>query len=268
MRGGLLRLLCVAAALAPAGCSDRAPVEESTPPLIGLLDTGVDRTGLAHAIDRTHSVSLVPGEPLDDVVGHGTEMAWIVHRAAPAARLVAVKVVDRHGATTDERLAAAFEHLRRSGATVALVSLSGAAPLPRTRDAIERSGASGVVVVAAAGNDGIDLDRGSAYPASYVLDNLISVAATDPSGELLGSSNRGGTIARTAAGVVRTCSLGGVARTSRGTSAAAALVAAAAGQDDPTRSMESRVRAVLSRPILPPSDAECARVAGVELDDE
>lgn len=46
-------------------------------------------------------------------------------------------------------------------------------------DSIKAARQKGILVVAAAGNDGNDNDKYPAYPASYELDNVISVAATD-----------------------------------------------------------------------------------------
>ncbi len=64
------------------------------------------------------------------------------------------------------------------------------------KDAIEEAGNAGIIVCAAAGNGGDDgygdnNDQTPEYPASYVLSNIISVAATDPNDQLAGFSNYG-----------------------------------------------------------------------------
>src|SRR5262249_61769723 len=56
-------------------------------------------------------------------------------------------------------------------------------------DAIKRAESAGIVVVAAAGNNGRDLSKASFYPASYRLPNLISVAATDENNLIAAFSN-------------------------------------------------------------------------------
>lgn len=53
---------------------------------------------------------------------------------------------------------------------------------------------AGVLLVAAAGNDGKSNDQSPEYPANYNLDNIISVAATDSSDNLAGYSNYGNSI--------------------------------------------------------------------------
>jgi len=52
------------------------------------------------------------------------------------------------------------------------------------KQAIERAQKAGVLVVAAAGNEGVDLDRTPVFPAAYSFDNLISVTA-------VGENNQG-----------------------------------------------------------------------------
>ena len=49
----------------------------------------------------------------------------------------------------------------------------------------------GVVVVAAAGNSNSDLDRYKTYPASYEIDNIIAVAASEGRGNKAGFSSYG-----------------------------------------------------------------------------
>ena len=58
-------------------------------------------------------------------------------------------------------------------------------------DAIQAIGASGILFVAAAGNDAQDNNIIPSFPASYNLPNVITVAATDRGDNLAGFSNRG-----------------------------------------------------------------------------
>ena len=59
------------------------------------------------------------------------------------------------------------------------------------RDAIATAGDEGMVVVAAAGNDGLDTDASPFFPADFDLPNEISVAAIDATGALATFSNYG-----------------------------------------------------------------------------
>ncbi|MFN0207481.1 MAG: S8 family peptidase [Planctomycetota bacterium] len=60
-------------------------------------------------------------------------------------------------------------------------------------DAIERANNEDILFVAAAGNNGANIDTGSFYPAGYSNANVISVAAITSSGGLASFSNYGAT---------------------------------------------------------------------------
>ena len=62
---------------------------------------------------------------------------------------------------------------------------------PAVAAALARAGAAGVIVVAAAGNDGHDLDVRPVYPASYRTPGMLVVGATGFDGELVSWSGRG-----------------------------------------------------------------------------
>jgi len=61
------------------------------------------------------------------------------------------------------------------------------------RDAIAAAGEEEQLFIAAAGNNSNDNDISPSYPASYDLDNIISVAATDENDQLAWFSNFGAT---------------------------------------------------------------------------
>jgi subtilisin family serine protease len=60
-------------------------------------------------------------------------------------------------------------------------------------EAVEMARDAGILFVAAAGNTGTDNDSSPKYPASYNLDNVIAVAATDHNDALASFSNYGAT---------------------------------------------------------------------------
>lgn len=61
------------------------------------------------------------------------------------------------------------------------------------KDAIEAAGNEGIAFVAAAGNDGVDIDVEPHYPAAYDSPNIVSVAATNSNDGLAIFSNYGQT---------------------------------------------------------------------------
>lgn len=190
--------------------------------------------------------------------GHGTHVAGLVVLAAPAARIMPLRVLDANGVGDAWTLLAAMLHAvdpdgnpaTDDGAQVINLSLSS--PM-RTRlldtvallvsctlpdpavaaDSLADPGydgdrrrceaSGGAVVVAAAGNDGSSSIK--AYPAAEGAYGLISVAASAADGRLAGFSNSGRWILIAAPGDGITSSVpGGGWGTWGGTSMAAPLV--------------------------------------------
>jgi len=79
------------------------------------------------------------------------------------------------------------------GADIRAVNASygGGGYAQATADAISAMGQSGVLLVAAAGNEATNSDLQHHYPSGYSLPNVISVAATDSADNLAGFSNFG-----------------------------------------------------------------------------
>lgn len=97
-------------------------------------------------------------------------------------------------------------------------------------DAIKRLNDSGILFIAAAGNDAIDNDLYPSYPTNYVLPNMISVAATDRNDALAGFSQFGAqTVSLGAPGVsIQSTLPGGGYGSKSGTSMATPQVVGAA----------------------------------------
>lgn len=169
--------------------------------LVCILDTGIDpdHRDLAGRVDLATSRSFVATEPtISDFNAHGTFVAGLVASngivmasVAPDARLCAVKVLDRTGEGSFADVIAGMMYAARAGADVLNLSLGsyfsrkepGAKQLVRAlQRAVDFATRRGALVVAAAGNDGINLDRD---PRSFIhvpsqLDNVLSVGATAP----------------------------------------------------------------------------------------
>ena len=170
---------------------------------VAVLDTGVR---LDHP-DLT--ANLVPGwdfinndsDPSDDY-GHGTHVAGIIGAAGNNGVGVAginwnvgimpLKICDAHGSCDLAAEISALQYAVANGAKIANASFGGAyGGYQPERDAIAAAGAAGLLYVAAAGNSQMDNDLVPSYPASYPLDNIISVAATDSWDWLASFSNYG-----------------------------------------------------------------------------
>lgn len=171
---------------------DRSTGSRRPQPVVAIIDTGIaDIPALGESVEWSSTRSFVPGESPTDRNGHGTEAALIVHRAAPNARLLAIKALSDDGAGSDPWAARAVRYAVRRGARVVNLSFASSAPMPRLRAAIAAAKKRGVLVVVAAGNEALDTDAFPTYPAGYRLANELVIAATDGAGRLAANSNWG-----------------------------------------------------------------------------
>jgi subtilisin family serine protease len=141
-------------------------------------------------------------DPIDDN-GHGSHVAGIIAASANnsvgiagvvwTGTILPIKVVNSQGTGTIARLIAGIEYAVDRGASVINLSLSTQTYSAALEDAIRAARELDIVVVAAAGNNGSDNGATPRYPASFALENLISVAATDNSDNLASFSNFGAT---------------------------------------------------------------------------
>jgi subtilisin family serine protease len=210
--------------------SDRAP-DDGAGLAIGILDSAVathDAMLAAH-IEQRDFVPFAGPRP----TAHGTAVASILlgDSAAFRGRLVGATLYaggvffeDEHGnsVATTESLVEALEWLVGMGVPVVNMSLAGP-PNVVLEAAVERTAASGAVVVAAVGNQG---PGGTPlYPAAYA--SVVGVTAVDEARLIYPYANRGAHVTFAAPGVAVPVAraAGGYARRS-GTSMATPYAAA------------------------------------------
>jgi Subtilase family len=95
------------------------------------------------------------------------------------------------GSATLDDLIAAIDYAADNGADVINASYGGFGFSELEAEAFARAGDAGVIVVAAAGNDGIGVDRNRFYPATHGLPNLIAVGGSNRTDELADFTNWG-----------------------------------------------------------------------------
>ncbi len=211
---------------------------------VAVVDSGVDAANpqLAGHVDRGRDFLHGHPDGRQDCIGHGTAVASVIAAAAragaglrglaPGATIVPVRVSERTGDGGDPAgpgtFAAAIAWAASPGggdADVINLSLVTTRDDPRIRAAVQDALNAGVVVVAAAGNQGAD--GPPPFPAAYP--GVLGVGALGPDGVLAGFSQRGDYVDVTAPGVGVTIAVPGRGQTTgQGTSFATPFVAATA----------------------------------------
>lgn len=128
---------------------------------------------------------------IKDEQGHGTAVAGVIAARGNnitgisgvmwRASLLSLRVLDQTGTGDIAGAVEAIDYAVQNGAQVINCSWGTGDASVALREAIERASQRGVVIVASAGNGGRDIETQSHYPASFDLNNLISVASTDSS---------------------------------------------------------------------------------------
>jgi len=164
--------------------------------IVAVLDTGVSPLPDLPANRIMEGKSFVPGIPTAaDDHGHGTHVAGTIAQAthngigvagiAPNAIILPMKVLGADGSGRSDWIAAAVDEAVDQGAKVINMSLGGGHSDVLVK-AVQKARAAGVVVVAAAGNDGRE---GLGSPAD--AEAAIAVTAVGPDDQLAPYSSWG-----------------------------------------------------------------------------
>lgn len=173
---------------------------------VALLDSAPD---FAHRDLAPSRIVAVATDEKSKAGVHGTLMAGVIGAAenngygiaglAPKARIVSIPVCTPKGGAggqcTIYQMLQGFDRAFDAEAVIVNLSLSGP-PNPLLERGVARLEELGLVVVAAAGNEGREDRR---YPAAYP--SVIGVGAIDGEGRLFRSSNRGAWVELYAPGV-------------------------------------------------------------------
>jgi hypothetical protein len=126
--------------------------------------------------------------PSDDN-GHGSHVAGIIGAVGNNGvgvtgvnwdvELMPLKFLDAAGSGTTADAVEALLYATKNGADLTNNSWAAAPFSQAMLDAIEQADVAGSLFVAAAGNDGLDRDTYTDYPAAYDAPNIIVTAATD-----------------------------------------------------------------------------------------
>jgi len=144
------------------------------------------------------------GTPTDDN-GHGTHVAGIIGAVGNNGRgisgvawrvqIMALKFLGADGRGSISDAAECIDYAIANGAKVINASYgalsTGQGPSLTEIAAIQRARDAGIIFVAAAGNDALNLDVARTFPATYALENIITVGNSTRLEDIATSSNTG-----------------------------------------------------------------------------
>ena len=192
--------------------------------LVAVIDTGIDHTHPDLVDNVFTNAGEIPGNGIDDdsngfiddVHGwnfeaktanakddhdHGSHCAGTIGATGDNGKgivgvnwnvtMLPVKFLSASGSGSLQGAIESINYARMMKVQVMSNSWGGGGYSQALKDAIEASKEAGIVFVAAAGNESNDNDARPTYPASYEVDNIISVAATDNRDTIARFSNYG-----------------------------------------------------------------------------
>lgn len=186
--------------------------DEEQETIVALIDTGVDinHTALADHIYINESDNNNDDDGngyLGDINGwdffnntpnvynsdfgleqaHGTHIAGIIAGTAPNAKILPLKVFE-HGTAYTSDIIEAIHYAESMGAKIVNCSWGCTDENMALKEAVEQSQ---MTFVCAVGNNRLNLNETPIYPASYDLDNVVSVTSVNADGGLSYFSNYG-----------------------------------------------------------------------------
>lgn len=155
---------------------------------------GVDDDGNG-VVDDIHGFNAITddGNMIDDH-GHGSHTSGTIAAkgndgygivgVAWEASIMGVKFLSAEGGGSLADAVKAIDYTTKMKVDMTSNSWGGGGYSEALYEAIKRAGDAGILFIAAAGNSSSDNDSDPEYPASYDLDNIISVAAIDNAGQM------------------------------------------------------------------------------------
>jgi subtilisin family serine protease len=241
----------------------------SSSTVIAILDTGVkyDHADLQNKFVAGYDFVNNDADPTDDQ-GHGTAAAGVAGATANnglglagacwTCKIMPVKVLDSTGSGDYVDLVNGITWAADHGASVISMSLAGSADSSTLHSAVQYARNKGAVLVAAAGNSGVNSVN---YPAAYA--EVLGVAGTQSDDTLYSWSNYGTWVKVAAPGCDYTTLISGGYGSFCGTSAATPLVAGIAGlarSFQPTATPAQIEAAIESSAVKGTANVACGRV--------
>ena len=176
---------------------------DGSPGYNGVDDDGNEKIDDYYGWNFVNDDNVPDDDNSQDESYHGTHVSGIIAAKGDnevgitgvcwSASIMPLKMLDANGNGTVAHGIEAINYAIDNGASIINVSLGGTYPSQSEYKAIESARDAGLLFIAAAGNGGEDNDSDPVYPASYDLDNIVAVAASDFNDNLASWSNYGST---------------------------------------------------------------------------
>lgn len=207
--------------------------------IVGVVDGMVDDSHdqLKNNIISVQQFNSEVNDPIHNK--HGTHVAGIiaadpnegpVFGVAPRAKILGGQFIGNDGAGSLGDAILAMNSVAKKGAKIINMSWGGAPCVQNLESALRQLSQQGVLLVTAAGNEGLNSDQSPTYPAAFGFANQINVGASTIDDFMIYFSNRGvRTVNVVAPGVgIYSTVPGNAIEAMDGTSMAAPLVAGSA----------------------------------------
>jgi subtilisin family serine protease len=191
---GMARGAGVVVAIVDSGLDATHPVIDApiSAAAIDLVDGGVAITDPADGVDND-------GDGLvDEMAGHGTFVASLVHLVAPEATLLPIRILDTEGRTSVYLMVKGIAAAIDAGADIINMSVGTTYDSVAIEYLVDEAEAAGIVLIASIGN--LDREEPKEHPAAD--GGAYGVVATDPLDHRAAFSNFGDFAALAAPGTI------------------------------------------------------------------
>jgi subtilisin family serine protease len=148
--------------------------EQSTTSILDQSTTSILDQSTTSILDVDQSTTSILDSRPKNFLGHGTMVAGMIHLVAPGALLMPIKVFGADGTASLSQILNGIYYAADHGVKILNMSFDMTAPSSELNKAIDYAAGRGMILVAAAGNEGRNM---SVYPAG--LQSVIGVAATN-----------------------------------------------------------------------------------------
>ena len=160
--------------------------------------------GAIHGINTLVTKGTAGDGDISDSEGHGTAVASVIGAVgnngagmsgvAWKVQLMPLKFNDATDVALSSNEVICINYAISHGAKIINFSYGSHGYSQAEYDAIKAARDAGVIFVTSAGNEGLPLEMAGVYPASYLLDNIVTVGNTDRTDTLASSSNFGNVV--------------------------------------------------------------------------